>query len=92
MSIYKTAIELGNVDGCETEITIHYNAVKAYKGATDGRYGPKIEPDEPAHIEIESVVGPDGKSIELTTAQEDSIIEAIGEDEYDRWLSQAEQD
>jgi hypothetical protein len=92
MSVYKTAIELDNVDGCETEITVHYNAVNAYKGATDGLYGLKIEPDEPAHIEIESVTGPDGKSIELTTAQENSLIEAIGEDEYDRWLSQKEQD
>jgi hypothetical protein len=34
---------------------IEYAYYKAYRGARDGRYGPPLEPDEPAHVEIEQV-------------------------------------
>jgi hypothetical protein len=54
--------------------------VPACLGSTDGRYGPKLEPDEPAHIEIthcETVE--DGHEIVLSDKQEQRICEEIAE-------------
>lgn len=40
----------------EYKVDVHYHFSPACKGATDGRYGPKIEPDEDAEIIVERVV------------------------------------
>lgn len=61
MGVYKTNLEISGVDGCETPVAVHYNHVKFRAGSTDGRGGPKLEPDEPEHIEIDWIEGPDGK-------------------------------
>lgn len=53
----------------ELNITVTYTAHAAYRGATDGPFGPPIEPDEPAYIEIDSVKLPDGTAIVLTREQ-----------------------
>ena len=68
-----------NIGDNDLPITVAYEAVPFHAGSTDGRWGPKLEPDEPAHIEIDSVTGPDGECITLTTAQETAIEEQIGQ-------------
>ncbi len=50
----------------DVSLTIEGTYVPRCKGATDGRYGPPIEPDEPAVIEIDSVLDEDGNEVELT--------------------------
>jgi len=63
----------------DVDIVVWYYAHKGRKGARDcGRYLP-IEPDEPAHIEIDWIAGPDGKPLELDTAKENRIKEEIAE-------------
>ena len=52
---FETSLEMGPVDGYERELIVTYSKHKAHKGSTDGRYGPKLEPDEPAGIEIEFI-------------------------------------
>ena len=55
-----------------------YTFVPFCRGATDGRYGPKIEPDEPAHVEIDGCkLDEDGREIELTRRQEETVEEEI---------------
>lgn len=49
-----------------------------YKGSTDGRGGPPLEPDDYG-CEVESVIGPDGKEV-----PEDKITEA----DYERWAAE----
>jgi hypothetical protein len=78
MSLYQTSIER------EIPLKISYTFHPYSKGARDcGRYLP-IEPDEPAHIEIESIQAPDGTEVELTPAEHDRISEEIGEHEADK--------
>jgi hypothetical protein len=79
---YTTTIERGD-DGHEITVTVTYTKHKGCKGATDGRYGPKIEPDEPPSIEIDSVTNNEtGEEMELTTREEDRILEAINRFEF----------
>lgn len=47
----------------------------ASKGATDGKYGPPIEPDEPDFIEIDSATDEDGNEIELTEEEYEKAVE-----------------
>ena len=69
-----------DIDGDEdVTVTVHYTAHRFIAGRTDGRGGPKLEPDEPAHIEIESVVLPDGRIYEPTSALESQLEEEIAE-------------
>lgn len=81
MSTYKTTIER-NVNGCdcEVDITVRYVACPFVRGYREPG-GLQIEPDEPAHIEIESATEDGtGVEIELTTAQEKWIEQQIAED------------
>lgn len=57
------------------DVEVWYRCVPAYTGATDGRHGPKLEPDEPASIEVDFCEGPDGMPLD-TTEQEDTEIHA----------------
>lgn len=81
MSEFKTTIER-NVRGCdcEVDITVEYTACPFIRGSFEPG-GLKIEPDEPAHIDIERATeDATGFEIELTTAQEDAIERQIAED------------
>ena len=60
-------------DGKTIDVIVHYTYHKAYRGATDGRYGPPLEPDEPAHIEIDDVLS----TISTTEKEDEDIITAI---------------
>ena len=73
-------------DDGETELAllVDYTRYRARRGARDGRYGPPIEPDEPAHVEIDGWA-PD---MELTEAEanrlSDELLETLeNEDRYD---------
>lgn len=90
-SQYDTTVTVGD-DDQEVEVSVQYTAYPFIRGARDGRWGPPIEPDEPAHIEIEGIeviggdlsapgitTGTDGKRyIELSRDQEDRLEEEIG--------------
>jgi hypothetical protein len=87
MATFRTHLELG-VDGREVPVEVSYAYHRPHRGATDGRHGPPIEPDDPGGIEIDGcTLAEDGREVELTTAQEESIELDIGE-----WLSQMEKD
>jgi len=62
----------------EIEIEVEYTPHRACRGRTDGRYGPPLEPDEPAGIEIESVsIAGSTTRFELTEDEEREIEEQI---------------
>jgi hypothetical protein len=62
-STFETTLE---IDEVEVELKVAYTFHPAYRGARDGRFGPPIEPDEPACVEIDSVTNKEGKEIELS--------------------------
>ena len=74
MGLFKTTI--GDND---QPLWIHYKLHKAHKGRTDGRHGPKLEPDEPAYIEIELAVDADGHEVVLLPAEDARYCEKIGQ-------------
>ena len=52
-----------------------------HRGATDGRHGPPIEPDEPEHWEIESVTFADtGAAVPPELFSDDDAYDVINED------------
>lgn len=59
-------------------VAVRYEFFRFRKGKTDGKYGPAIEPDEPAHIQIYSVTGPAGVIAE-SEVDEPRIIDEIAE-------------
>ncbi len=66
--------------GKELAVTVHYNYHTGCKGARDScggvrGAGPPLEPDDPPEVEIERVVGRDGKELELA----DDVLEALRE-------------
>lgn len=67
-------------DDVEYPITVEYTAHKAIRGARE-RGGLQIEPDEPAHIEIDGIEGVD---FELTDDEISEIETYIGEVLADR--------
>lgn len=71
MSTYETHIAL--------DIVVHYDAVKASVGHTDGRFGPKLTPDEPAYIDVWQVKDANGNDVELTDKQMADVKEEIAE-------------
>ena len=78
MGLYHTHMEIQGVE--DVPICVHYIAVPFRAGSTDGWHGPKLEPDEDAHIEIERIEGPDpNRDVELTTAQEAAMEEEISD-------------
>ncbi len=79
MSVHRTFAELAGWSDEEAPVKVFYQFHRATKGARDGRRGPPIEPNEPAHIEIDWIEGPDGKPVELPKAQENRIREEISE-------------
>ncbi len=89
MSIHKTPVD---VAGSEIQVNIDYDFIPACKGATDGPFGPKIEPDEPSHIEINGAFADDGKIVDLSRRDAKRIKEEIAEYLFERALSNREQD
>lgn len=77
MSVYETTLCLGNAD--DVPVTVHYTAHAACKGSTDGPGGPKLEPDEPAFIEIEQVTF-DGRIVNLSKPDERALRDEIAEE------------
>lgn len=76
-------------DDTEIPVTVEYTYHPFCRGATDGRFGPPIEPDEPAHCEIDSVIDAQGNSVETTESEDIAIHESIMDyladaDDYDR--------
>ncbi len=67
------------IDGTEVRVNVHFNTVKAVRGSTDGRCGPKLEPDEPAYIDIGLVERQDGRVVELSDEQLTEIREEIAD-------------
>jgi len=62
-------------DGEEVDLYVVGEYIPGSKGARDGRFGPPIEPDEPATIEISSVVDEEGNEVELTDSEYDKAID-----------------
>ena len=64
----------------EHDVDVWYVYHAASIGKTDGKYGPKLEPDEDAEIEIEAItlsgVGAKGRDIQALFCA-DSVIEKI---------------
>ncbi len=70
------------IDG-EVDITVEYEAHAAHRGYHE-KGGGQIDPDEPAWIEIDSVVETDtGIGLELTEKQLDELEERIGNHLYE---------
>lgn len=80
MSQLNTTIEINNE---EVPVVVEYTFYPFHRGARDGRFGPPIEPDEPAHVEIDSVTDKNGKQLELSDEQLEKLErlaeEAIGD-------------
>lgn len=76
MSVYKTTME---IDDVELPVSVHFEAVPFCRGSTDGPGGPKLEPDEPAHIDIDWVQYENGDTVELTPGQLAMLRDEIGE-------------
>ena len=80
MSTMPCTITRGEDDE-EIHVTVSYTFHRACLGSTDGRFGPKLEPDEPAHFEIDSVTRDDnGESFDTTEAEDADIQDALADD------------
>lgn len=78
MNTFKTIID-------EMPVIVHYSVISpSTKGATDGRHGPKIAPDEPGSIEIDQVQDLDGIHLDVDERRTKRLIDEIGEHRYQR--------
>jgi hypothetical protein len=84
MSTMKAILTRGD-DDHEIPVTVHYTACKARAGKREGGRGLPLEPDEPAHIEIDGVNRDDsaGEDIDITPRERADLELAIGEHEYE---------
>ena len=69
----------------DVEVEVEYIAHPAYKGRCDSigngfDNGPKLEPDEPAYIEITSAKDASGVEWELTSEEQENIEILIAEE------------
>lgn len=82
------AIITDPVTDADIEVTVEYDYHKAARGSRERGSGLQLEPDEPAHIEINSVKDVNGKEYKLTKDQrrqlEDEIIADINDRANDR--------
>ena len=74
---YVAHLEISGVE--DVPVSIYYRHHKAHAGKTDGKYGPKLEPDEPECLEIDWCELDDGRQVDLTAAQEAAVLEEIGD-------------
>lgn len=78
------------IDGTEVDVTleIDYTYHPAHKGARDSlcgkrNAGPPLEPDEPAHFEINFAKDEKGEEVDLTDKEVAEIEETIAERYFD---------
>ncbi len=73
-------------DDREIPVTVHYTAHKARPGSREGGRGLPLEPDEPAHIEIDSVTQDDNADtdIEITKREREELERECGADAYEK--------
>ena len=83
MKSMKSVLTRGD-DDHEVNVTVYYTAYKARAGKRE-RGGLQLEPDEPAHIEIEGVNNDDstGEDIDITPSEREELILEIGELEFE---------
>jgi hypothetical protein len=91
---YDTTIVDGDSD--DVPIRVYYEVHPFRRGSTDGAHGPKLEPDEPARIEISHVIYRQSiTSFEcpcgLTEEQEESVLLEIGNDLHERLMCASEE-
>ena len=67
-------------DDEEVPVTAELSYHRFCPGSTDGRFGPKLEPDEPAGFEYEGAETDDGESIELTDSEIQDICSELESD------------
>lgn len=90
--------------GSEIDIVIFGSYVPPYKGFSDGKYGPSLEPDEEAFFEIDYIVDKEGRDFEVTEEEFEEISE-YGldlvekqhdyddlDDHYERWVDSIKQE
>ncbi len=84
MKTMKAILTRGDNDQ-EIPVTVHYTACKAIRGKREGGRGLPLDPDEPAHIEIDGVNRDDsaGEDIDITPRERENIELAICEHEWD---------
>lgn len=68
----------------ETILTVSYDVYKAIAGGRDSGRGLKLEPDEPACIEINYILDVDGLFVRLSKKDEERLKELINEYEWDK--------
>jgi len=59
----------------ELSVTVHYTIEPGYPGT-------RLDPPEPARVEIEKIVGADGKVVETTAKEDEAIIEDLATNRY----------
>jgi hypothetical protein len=93
MKTMKAVLTRGD-DDHEVPVTVHYTACKARAGKREGGRGLPLEPDEPAHIEIDGVNRDDsaGEDIDITPRERAELTLAIGEHEYEEACGRFDQD
>ncbi len=64
---------LRELDGEPVEVTVKGEMHGPCPGATDGRHGPKIEPDDPGGFEIDEVLDAAGNEVEITRGERREI-------------------
>lgn len=72
--LFETTI---STDEQDIPITVHYSRLRAVRGYTDGRFGPRLTPDDPAGIEVDQIELPPG--VELTDSQLETLEQQIAE-------------
>jgi hypothetical protein len=77
MNSFRTNLVALDSEGelADKPVTVYFTHHRLVRGSRDGRYGPPIEPDEPEHCEIDSVVDETtGESLDLTSEQVDDLM------------------
>ncbi len=77
MSRYNTHLEIMGVE--DVPVTVHYIHAPFRAGKTDGKDGPKLEPDEPERIEIDWIELPDSRAYEPTTKLKSALEDEVGD-------------
>lgn len=91
MSSYSVTATIEFPDGEEHDVEITYTYYPGCRGARDGRFGPPLEPDEPASVEIESAIRTDTKEDVMQLLDHEKLEELCSDDMQNR-IEGAEED
>ena len=93
MKTMKAILTRGD-DDHEVPVTVHYTACKARTGKLEGGRGLPLEPDEPAHIEIDGVNRDDsaGEDIDISPREREELAREISDHEYEEACGRFDQD